>query len=173
MNAQKFNRLLRKIKYDKNAVDEFYAAFYLRIKNRVQFRFGNLINSEDMAQEVFMKLYTMEPPDYFIKAPAIWIYRFTDNHVIDRLRVMHSELELRDSQPSAFDIEDTILKVDMQNAMSHLDTISQKILYLNIWEKIKLKDVAVMLNMSYVNVRQIASRARKELEPYLKELKNL
>lgn len=52
--------------------------------------------------------------------------------------------------------------------MSHLDEISQKIIYLNYWERYSLKDVAVILNMSYGNVRQIACRAYKKLKLYLK-----
>ena len=168
MDALKFNRLLRKIKYDDRAVQKIYDAFYTKIKERVQFHFGDLTCPEDMAQEVFMKLYTMETPDYYVEAPGIWIQTFTDNYVIDRLRVSHPELELLESQPSDFDIERTILKADLMNAFSHLDEVSQKIVYMHYWEGFKLKEVAIILKMSYVNVRQIASRARKQLEPYLK-----
>lgn len=167
MNALKFNRLLEKIKYDQDAVDEFYHAFYTKIKERVQYHFGDLVNPEDMAQEIFLKISTMETPK-FVEAPATWLRKITDNFVIDKLRVSHVDLELLDSQPSDFDISRTIMKVDLQSALSHLDKTSQKIIYMHYWEKYKLKEVAVKLNMSYANVRQIASRAYKELKPYLK-----
>ena len=57
MNAQKFNDLLKRMKYDKNAVEEFYNAFYLTIKAHVKYRFGYLADPEDMAQDIFMCCY--------------------------------------------------------------------------------------------------------------------
>lgn len=167
MNAQKFNDLLKRMKYDKNAVEEFYNAFYLSIKAHVKYRFGYLADPEDMAQDIFMKLYTMETPSY-VKAPAKWLGKFSDNFVIDKIRVSHPELELLESHPSDFDLEKTIMKFDLKNAISRLDQVSQKIIYMNYWERYSLKEVAVILKMSYGNVRQIASRAYKELRPYLK-----
>ncbi len=155
------------MKYDKNAVEEFYNAFYLTIKAHVKYRFGYLADPEDMAQDIFMKLYTMETPSY-VKAPAKWLGKFSDNFVIDKIRVSHPELELLESHPSDFDLEKTIMKFDLKNAISRLDQVSQKIIYLNYWERYSLKEVAVILKMSYGNVRQIASRAYKELRPYLK-----
>lgn len=155
------------MKYDKNAVEEFYNAFYLTIKAHVKYRFGYLADPEDMAQDIFMRLYTMETPSY-VKAPAKWLGKFSDNFVIDKIRVSHPELELLESHPSDFDLEKTIMKFDLKNAISRLDQVSQKIIYLNYWERYSLKEVAVILKMSYGNVRQIASRAYKELRPYLK-----
>ena len=133
----------------------------------MKYRFGYLADPEDMAQDIFMKLYTMETPSY-VKAPAKWLGKFTDNFVIDKIRVSHPELELLESHPSDFDLEKTIVKFDLKNAISRLDQVSQKIIYLNYWERYSLKEVAVILKMSYGNVRQIASRAYKELRPYLK-----
>jgi RNA polymerase sigma factor (sigma-70 family) len=167
MNAQKFNDLLKRMKYDKNAVEEFYNAFYLTIKAHVKYRFGYLADPEDMAQDIFMKLYTMETPSY-VKAPAKWLGKFSDNFVIDQLRASRPELGLLESHPSDFDLEKTIVKFDLKNAMSHLDEVAQKIIYMNYWESYSLKDVAVILNMSYGNVRQIACRAYKKLKLYLK-----
>ena len=109
MNAQKFNDLLKRMKYDKNAVEEFYNAFYLTIKAHVKYRFGYLADPEDMAQDIFMKLYTMETPSY-VKAPAKWLGKFSDNFVIDQLRASRPELELLESHPSDFDLEKTKLK---------------------------------------------------------------
>ena len=120
-----------------------------------------------MAQGIFLKLTTMETQKY-LKAHATSLRKITDNIVLDKLRVSHVDLELLDSQPSDFDIDKTITKADTQNALARLDKISQKIIYRHYWEKYKLKEVAVMLKMSYVNVRQIASRAYKELKRYLK-----
>ena len=96
MNAQKFNDLLKRMKYDKNAVEEFYNAFYLTIKAHVKYRFGYLADPEDMAQDIFMKLYTMETPSY-VKAPAKWLGKFSDNFVIDQLKASRPELGLLES----------------------------------------------------------------------------
>ena len=46
MNAQKFNHLLKKIKYDKNAAEPIYDECSLELQAHIQRRFGELINSE-------------------------------------------------------------------------------------------------------------------------------
>lgn len=88
MDAQKFNRLLRKSKSDKEAVDLIYDEYCPKLKLHLQRRFGNLINPEDTVEDVFLKLLEMKIPDH-VKFPTAWLFRLADNYIIDQLRTNH------------------------------------------------------------------------------------
>ena len=166
MNAQKFNKLLRKIKYDKQALSEIYDEYYLKIKVHIQRRFGQLVNAEDMAHDVFLKLMSFDREEY-IDYPTSWIYTVADNMIKDVLRVTQKDEELTETVASPFNVDKVILSMDIKNALAHLDEVSKKIIYLHFWEGYSLKEIAHELQISYANVRAKASRAYKTLKKYL------
>ena len=166
MDALKFNYLIKKIKYDKKAADSIWDVFYPRLKAHVQRRFGKLIESEDVAQDIFLKLLEIEMRDY-IQYPTAWLFKMADNHVINTLRGQHTEEELLEIASAEFNIENTILSMELMRAISNLDKISQQILYLHYWEGYSFKELAIELNLSYANIRTKASRAYKTLKKYL------
>lgn len=170
MDTQKFNHLLKKIKYDKKAVELIYRDYYAKIKAHIQRRFGKLLDAEDAAQDMFEKLMTIEV-DSYVDYPVTWLYRVADHHIIDSLRIKHpEEVALLETQPADFDIDDTILRGDVKAAILKLDKVSQKIIYLYYWENYKFAEIATMLNISYANTRAKTSRAYKELKKFLKGL---
>lgn len=166
MDAQKFNSLLGKIKYNKKAVESIYAEYYVKLKAQIHYHFGKSVSAEDMAQEVFMKLMTMETPP-FVEYPTTWLWRITKNYIIDTLRVTHPEVELLETQPGDFDIDRTILEDDVKAAMAQLDKLSQQIVYKFYWEGYSLLELTTVLNESYVNIRAKQSRAYMILRKYL------
>lgn len=167
MDTQKFNRLIQKIKYDKKAADVIYAEYYLRLKVHIQRRFGGLISSEDFMQDIFLKLLEMETPKY-IEYPTAWLYRLADNYIIDQLRRTHQNEELFETTISdKFDIEKIVIDHDVKEAMSNLDELTQKILYLHYWEGYSFKELEAELAISYGSIRTRASRAYQILKKYL------
>lgn len=166
MDAQKFNRLLGKIKYDKSAAGIIYDEFNVRLKAHIQGRFGELLSPEDISHEVFEKLLKLENQDY-VEYPTAWLFRLADNYAIDVLRASHPEEELTETLSADFDIERTIVEGEVKDAMLKLDEIPRRILYMHYWEGYKLEEIAVELNLSYSNVRTIASRTYKLLKTYL------
>ena len=165
MNAQKFNHLLKKIKYDKNAAEPIYDECSLELQAHIQRRFGELINSEDVVQEIFLKLIEIETPQN-IKYPTAWLFKLADNYVIDRLREKIPTEEL-DELIEEFDIDKTILDLEVKRALSKLDKLSQQIIYLHYWEGYSLKELATEFNLSYGSIRTKVSRAYDELKKYM------
>ena len=167
MDAQKFNRLIKKIKYDKKAIESIYDEFNLKLKVHIQRRFGYLISSEDFTEDIFLKLLEMETPKH-IEYPAAWLYRLADNYIIDKLRGAHQDEELLEATRSdKFDIEQVVIDNAVKEAMLNLDESTQKILYLHFWEGYSLKELAAELALSYGSVRTRVSRAYKTLKKYL------
>ena len=166
MDAKKFNRLIKTIKYDPKAITDLYEEYYLKIKAHVQRRFGKLICAEDISQEVFLKLLSLDIKVY-IKYPTAWLFMVADNMVKDILRATCSEIELIDVFMAPFNLDETIMSADIKSAMLHLDDISQQILYLHIWEGYSLKEIAQEIGLGYSNVRTKSSRAMKILKKHL------
>lgn len=169
MDALKFNQLLKRMKYDKTAVEAIYSEYYAKLKDHVRGKFGTRFDPVDVTQDIFLKLMTLEHRK-FITNPIAWLYTITDNHVKDLYRRnKHTTEELIDDIADDFDIDNTLLSEDMKRVMSCLDEESRKILYMHYWQDIRLCDIANILNMSYVNVRVKASRAYKSLKEILKK----
>ena len=166
MEAQKFNRLIKKIKYDPKSIDSIYSEFHLKLKVHIQRRFGSQISPEDFTEDIFLKLLEMETPKY-VQYPTAWLFKIADNFIIDKLRAKHQEEEFLDSISDKFDIEQTVINHEVKEAMSNLDELTQKILYLHYWEGYSLKELATELNISYGSIRARASRAYKKLKKYL------
>ncbi len=168
MKSQKFNKLLSRISYDKQALSEIYEEYYLKVKAHVHRRFGKLIDVEDITQEVFLKLMSLDRSGKkYIDYPTSWLYMVADNMVKDVLRSTQRSEELTDIIATPFSLDNSIMTVDIKNALAHLDEYSQKIIYLHIWEGYSLKEISHELQISYSNVRAKASRAYKTLKKYL------
>jgi len=84
MNERDFNRVLKKIEYDKSGLSAIYAEYYPKIKIHLKRKFGKLVDSEDIAREVFLKLlrYKYSGP---VKYPAAWLYKIAENIAVRAL----------------------------------------------------------------------------------------
>ena len=165
MNAQKFNYLLERIKYDKNAAETIYDEFSPKLKVHIQGHFGELMSAEDAVEDVFLKLLEIETPKN-VEYPTSWLFKFADNCVIDKLRKKVPTEELVEMN-GEFDIDKTILDIEVKQALLNLDNLSQQIIYLNYWEGYSLKELASEFNISYCNIRAKVSRAYNKLKKYM------
>lgn len=166
MNSHKFNRLLQQIKYDKQAIAEIYCEYFPKIVLHLTRRFGKLISSEDIAQEVFMALMSADHFS-FVKFPTTWIYTMADNKAIDKIRSSHKDIHLTENYAVPFNLDNLIIKEDIKKALSKLDQESQLIIYLHIWERYAHKEIAKLLHLSHANVRTKISRAYTVIKTYL------
>ncbi len=162
MDTQKFNRLLRKISTDSRAFEEIYTEYYSKVKLHILRVFGKLVSAEDVAQEVFLSLLSLNLKEN-IEFPTTWLMRLSENKAKDILRARHEEFELSEITPAPFRIDSTILRADLNAVIHKLDPASQKIIYLHIWEGYTYKEIANDMEISCNNVRVKASRAYKIL----------
>ena len=166
MNAQKFNLLICSIKHKEQAIEEIYKEYHPKIVLHVRRKFGRAVNAEDISHEVFLSLMRLDITEY-IRYPTAWLFTLADNKVKDILKYRHGEDAIPETTVFDFDVDSTLLSVDMVRAFEHIDPLSQRILYLHYWEGYSHKEIAKLLHMSCGNVRLKASRAYKELKKYL------
>lgn len=169
MDSQKFNQLLKKIKYDKNAIAEIYEEYYPNLIFHLKRKFGKKINPEDIVHDTFYSLMNLENAPT-VEFPTTWLYRVADHKAIDRIRREEEVCSLSDTYPDTFFLDDLVLKEDVRQALKTLDPLSQTILIMHHYEGYSHKEIAEELHISCANVRTKASRAYAAMNSYLKKM---
>ena len=164
MNPNKFNRLLRKIKYSKKSADLIYKEYYPKVVFHLSRKFGALIDCKEFAHITFLSLFDLETlPDY-VEAPLAWINLIAERKAIDRLKSQRVEVEIPYNFSVSFDIERLVEKEDLRKCMKELDETTQRILFMHYWEGYSLKEVSEILEVNYDTVRQKESRSYKKIK---------
>lgn len=166
MNERLFNYCLEHI-HDKSCFDVLYNFYYRRIVihiNRI-YKLGPM--SEDVAQESFMALLRMKNYKY-IKFYTSWMYKISENIALRKIEKENSEQkkwenELEKERTCYTEEENFEIFGDLQKGIERLDKDSQKIFYYHYVEFYTLKEIAVLLGISYDNVRQKHHRGLNSL----------
>lgn len=160
MDEKTFNYCLKNIR-SKESFDKLFNFYYRRIVIHINARFKMGALSEDVAQETFIKLLSMEKIKH-IEYYTSWIYTISENIALRKLGKEKAEQKKMYYEQEAVK-EDMELFGGLQKDVAKLDDITQKIFYYYYVEAYKLKEIAVLLNLTYDNVRQKHSRGIKFL----------
>lgn len=167
MEAKEFNERLLKSKYDVSAITGIYEEYVTAVKLHLERRFGNAIDADSMAHEVFMKLMQIDWSKHKpVKSPAAWLFKIADHLALDEIKKRHIDYPLDNYENALcyFDLDDIMIANDVKTALGYLDKITAKIIYLNKYEGYTFKDIAKQLSMGQIAVRVRASRGYKKLE---------
>ena len=161
--------MLRLKNGDRVAFDELYSRFRIRIYNYVFRYLGTTDTSEDVTQEVFVRMYTSaksyEPTARF----STWLFTIATNLAInEHHKRRHVELietdTLPDSTPST---EDRVMVGDWeQNLLKIIGQLpeNQRIaLLLRSYEGMDYQEIAAVLQVGEKAVKSLLSRARERL----------
>ena len=166
--VQEFNRLLRKIKYDREAKEIFCFKYYSRLKMHVYFKYGDYSDWEDIVHDVMKKIIDTDWTDYpTVDKPICWIFTIADNHAKDLFKRTNRICEFNETLYPDFDINNIDISNDIRNALGHLNRDEQYIIYAYYWLGKELYTIAKETGKSYVGVRVKISRARNLLKKYL------
>jgi RNA polymerase sigma-70 factor (ECF subfamily) len=142
---------------------------------------GNPIDSQDIAQEVFIRLYKSLPtykPQFLF---STWLYRLTLNLSIDYLRKntkhhnisledLSNESRIKDTSPlPETALEQSELKGTIQKISEGLTLNQRKVFVLRDLQGFSTEEVAQILNCSNVTVRVHLSKARNHIKNALKK----
>jgi RNA polymerase sigma-70 factor, ECF subfamily len=171
------NAILSLSNGNKKAFDWIYDQYSEFLYN---FVFGFLKNkeeSEEVVQEVFIKIWTTRTqlnPEKSIKS---FIFTLAKNMVFNKLKKMEVEEKHRNSLKNtslniANDIEENInfeeLTAVYHNAINNLPTKRREIYLLNREEELSYKEIAMMLHISVNTVKDQISKALKEIRKIVK-----
>lgn len=170
MDSDTFNKYLRRMKTDEKAFRKIYKYYLPKIKYRVISKYGNSVDFEDVAHDVFTRLFRYD--NYpFVENPTSWIYKICDNTVMDDLRKYRNETPLNDgmlSVQSSENLSEAEGDANFFGVLRNLDGESAEIVKLVFWDGYNLKEISAILGINYGTVRQKYSRALKKLRGILK-----
>jgi len=159
-------------KRDPDAFSKLYDFYIEPIYRFVYFKLSNKEDSEDITSEVFLKAWNyLISEEKEVNNFRQLIYRIARNRVIDvyRERAKKSECSIETIEIAATDniihsIELAEEKVELINTIKKLKHEYQEVIHLRYVEGLSVRDIAVILDKKYANVRVILHRAIKKLK---------
>ena len=150
---------------------------------------GSIQEAEEIAQEVFIKVWRSLPGYNRVGAFSSWLYRITINASIDRLRKRREETSLDELPEGSTPLvdrlseanlelpEDTIVRKDtgrrIREAIEELPPHARATLILREYEQLSYKEIAEALEIPIGTVMSRLNYARKALRKILVEERQL
>jgi len=172
--AHELSLIRRVAERDTAAYRELVDALLPRIARFAERFLGNQAESEDVAQETFMKLWTAASTFTPQARPSTWLYRIAHNLCIDRIRKRRAEVELDERTASAdrpsglFARKET--SVAVQKALGELPERQRAALTLVHYEGLAAEEAASVLEISIEALESLLARGRRTLRESLRSL---
>ena len=149
--------------------EQIYTDYHNKILGYIISQVNDYNLAEDLCSDVFVKVY--EKIDTFNSSKAsfsTWIFTITRNKLIDYYRQRKVMVEIpetlayeeEDDEPKPEDLE------TLSKALDSLNDREKKIIVKHYYNKEKLKDIAIELNISYAYVKILHNKALLELKKY-------
>ena len=137
--------------------DKIYKEFYPKVYQYLVNRMGSIHDAEDMAQTVFLKIYTkMDSFDVEKSSLSTWIYNITRNTLIDHQRSLstrnHEEIPatLADDSPDMLD--NLIMEQEQERLADALEKLTKEerdLIILYYYNEYTLLKVAELMKRPY------------------------
>lgn len=151
-----------------NEKEQIYNLYYQKVKSYIRGKVPNAQDVEDLASDVFLKVY--EKLDRFDDSKAslsTWIYTITRNTVIDHYRTQKKFTPLDESYPAEDNVDSALLQEEMLESLAtqleKLDKRAQKIVILRYFHGKTLKEIAQQMELSYSYVKVLHNQALNAL----------
>ena len=180
VNSYSDNRLMEEVKIgnvEKLAI--LFEKYHVPLFNFFLRLTGNRNISEDLVQEVFMRMLKYRSTYQGRSKFTLWMYQIGRNAHIDYLRKKKDELTLEEqwSDPAALDsspaekLEDGQDIQLLRQALAKLPLKKREVLILSRYQDMKYKEIAELLGCHIGTVKAHVHRAIKELGKIYFELK--
>ncbi len=174
---------------DQRAFDELMKKYYRKVCNTIFYTIGSPEHVEDLAQDIFIKVYDSLPSYRSQSSFFTWLYRITINFCIDEIRrqrrqrffsfgslskrqqdVDHAKL----SQPSIdAEVDRRELISHLRRAIAMLPEKLRAVITLRDIEGLSYAEIATILKCSLGTVKSrlftARTKMRESLKPYMEE----
>ena len=135
-NEEEIHNIFTKIiNKDKEAFNELYKKYYSLVYSIAFSIIKNKENSEDIAQNVFSKIYTLQKEKLPTKKELSWVYSVTKNETLNTIK----------KQKNMSNIEDVYEITDENTPLN--DVIEKEIVSLKILSDLSFKEISQILNI--------------------------
>lgn len=159
MNIIRFNWLLARYKYDREAVTELYEFYYPVIVRYINRQFRGAVDGQDVAQQFFLKLFNVRA--YNIRAPNAWVRTVAKNIALNILRKNGRQKEAERFVAMS---EEVFMPDNISEKLNCLNDKEKKIVYLRYWERYKLKEISELLKIKYSVVKYLHGTAKVKMK---------
>ncbi len=162
----------------KLSFEQYFNEYYSQVVKYIVKKISNLPDAEDLAMEVFTSCFRKFrdfDPD---KASfATWLYVIVNNKIKNYYRDHKIYDELDDTFIDVVNFEDDViaaqqisfLRKELEIALGELPEHQRKILILKYFKNKNSNEIAVIMDMSAVNVRVNISRAIEKLRKFFND----
>lgn len=177
-----FELLAKFKKGDQQAFELLVRKYKTTVFNTIYSIMGNAQEADDIAQEVFLKVYTKADSFKGESSFSTWLYRITVNRCIDELRRRKNKIisyEIEFNQEEKLKLKDVLasrenditeklrqkeLQDIIQKAMNSLPEKYRIILTLKETEGLSYKEISQIMKISLAKVKIWLFRARQKLK---------
>ena len=156
---------------DQLNTDRIYREYYPKVYQYLVNRMGSVHDAEDMAQTVFVKVFTkLDTFDADKSALSTWIFNITRNSLIDHQRSMslriHEEIPetLADDSPDMLD--GLIMEQEQErlaDALEKLTSEERDLIVLHYYNEYTLLKVAEVMRKPYGQIKRLHNKALLKL----------
>ena len=148
--------------------EKIYSEFHRKVYGYILSKVGNSHDAEDIAADVFVKLYAkFDTFDESKASLSTWIYTLTRNTLTDFYRTRRVFEEIPESQDDGYSVEDEICNAQtletLAQALETLDERERDIVILRYYSGKTLKDISEQMNISYSYVKVLQNKAFAKL----------
>lgn len=151
--------------------ETIYSEYYSKVYGYIISKINNRQNAEDIASDVFVKIY--EKLDTFDESKAslsTWIYTITRNTLTDYYRTRQVFSEINDDMEDGTSVEEDICNAEsleqLADALETLDKRERDIIILHFYSGKTLKEIARILDVSYAYVKVLQNKALGNLKNF-------
>ena len=152
--------------------EKIYKEFYPKVYQYLVNRMGSIEDAEDMAQTVFLKVFTkLDTFDGTKSSISTWIFNITRNTLIDHQRSMtlriHDEIPetVADEGPDMLD--NLIMEQELDRLADALEKLTDEerdLIILHYYNEHTLLQVAEMMRRPYGQIKRLHMKALQKLK---------
>lgn len=155
--------------------EQIYQEFHPKVLRYLTGRTDNLQDAEDLAQTVFVKVYSkLDGFDSSKSSLSTWIFNITRNTLIDHMRArrlrVHGELPETLEADSGDVIDDIILEDEQErlaDALQNLEEEERDLIILHYYKGYTLVKVADMMHRPYGQIKRLHNKALGKLKIFM------
>jgi len=157
INKQELHSIFQGIaNKDEKEFNQFYEKYHLLVYRIAFSILKNKEDSEDIKQQVLLKIWKMEKEKLPTSNEASWLYTLTKNEALNHLRSHKKEIDIDDIYYIADEkqeLDQIIDKDSYHKVIAKLNQQEQEIVSLKILSKLSFKEIAQVLHMPISTVQ--------------------
>lgn len=154
---------------DKLAFERIYKEFHVPVFTIILRIVHNRAESEELLQEVFLKLY-QSPPPKTIANPRAYLFQMAHHLAIDHLRQQRPTTEISANEHSPTEFATQVgHRLDLTQALAKLSSAESQIVTLHLNAQLKFREIAPIVGLPLGTVLWKYQRALGRLRALLQE----